>query len=351
MKKERKIKHSIFSIKNYILFFFLVAFVVTCSMLLFLKTAQIDIQNIRNGAIFTFGNVMFLSLVLCIFDAVRRKISVERPVKKILNVTEMITNGDFSARITDYSHFYTQNEFGIIIQNLNKMAQELSGIETLRTDFISNVSHEIKTPLAAIQNYATLLKASDLPKEKRLEYAAAISESTKRLSDLISNILRLNKLENQQIFPNFKEYNLSEQLCECLLAFENVWEEKNIEIETNIPDGITVNSDPELLAFVWNNLLSNAFKFTESGGTVSVMLNSDEDSVTVSLKDTGCGMTQETGKHIFDKFYQGETSHSTQGNGLGLALVKRVIDIVKAEISVQSELNVGSIFTVTVRRK
>ncbi len=351
MKSTKKIKHSIFSIKNYILFFFPVAFVVTCSMMLFLKTAQIDIQNIRNGAIFTFGNVLFLSLVFCIFDTVRRKISVERPVKKILNATQKITEGDFSVRIKDYSHFYTQNEFDVIIQNLNKMVGELSGIETLRTDFISNVSHEIKTPLAAIQNYATLLKSPDLAEEKQTEYADAIITSTKNLSDLISNILRLNKLENQQIFPNFKEYNLSEQLCECLLAFENVWEEKNIEIEADIPDGVTVTSDYELLAFVWNNLLSNAFKFTESGGTVSVMLTADGDSVSVAFKDTGCGMTQETGKHIFDKFYQGETSHSTQGNGLGLSLVKRVIDIVKAEISVQSELNVGSVFTVTIRRK
>lgn len=350
MKNAKKIKHSMFSIKNYIIFFFLVAFVVTCSMLLFLKTAQIDVQNIRNGAIYTFGNVLFLSLVLCIFDTVRRKALVERPVKKILNATEKITEGDFSVRIKN-SSFYTQNEFDVIIRNLNKMAEELSGIETLRTDFISNVSHELKTPLAAMQNYATLLKAPDLSEDKRLEYADAIMTSTKKLSDLISNILRLNKLENQQIFPNFKEYNLGEQLCECLLTFENVWEEKNIEIETNIADDVTVTSDPELLAFVWNNLLSNAFKFTQEGGTVSVTLTAGDGNATVILKDTGCGMTQETGKHIFDKFYQGETSHSTQGNGLGLALVKRVIDIVKAQISVQSELNVGSVFTVTMRRK
>lgn len=350
MKNAKKIKHSMFSIKNYIIFFFLVAFVVTCSMLLFLKTAQIDVQNIRNGAIYTFGNVLFLSLVLCIFDTVRRKALVERPVKKILNATEKITEGDFSVRIKN-SSFYTQNEFDVIIRNLNKMAEELSGIETLRTDFISNVSHELKTPLAAMQNYATLLKAPDLSEDKRLEYTDAIMTSTKKLSDLISNILRLNKLENQQIFPNFKEYNLGEQLCECLLTFENMWEEKNIEIETNIADDVTVTSDPELLAFVWNNLLSNAFKFTQEGGTVSVTLTADDGNATVILKDTGCGMTQETGKHIFDKFYQGETSHSTQGNGLGLALVKRVIDIVKAQISVQSELNVGSVFTVTMRRK
>lgn len=350
MRGRKKVKRSLFAVRNYIVFFALVAFVVTCSMLLFLNTANIDMRDIRNGAIYTFGNVLFLSLTFSVVDAIRRKFTVERPVKKILDATEKITDGNFSVRIEDSRFLYTQNEFDVIIQNLNKMAEELGSIETLRTDFISNVSHELKTPLATMQNYATLLKATDLTEEKRIEYANAIMTSTKRLSDLITNILKLNKLENQQIFPEFKEYDLGEQLCECLLGFENVWEQKNIEIETEIQEDIMVYSDPELLSLVWNNLLSNAFKFTEEGGTVSVSLTADEKNISVSVKDTGCGMTKTTGEHIFDKFYQGETSHSVQGNGLGLALVKRVVDIVRAQISIQSELGVGSTFTVTMRR-
>ncbi len=351
MRNKKKIKRSLFGVKQYLIFFCLVAFVVTCSMLLFLNTANIDMRDIRNGAIFTFGNVLFLSLTFCVIDAIRRKVTVERPVKKILDATERITNGDFSVRIDGKSSFSTHNEFDAIIENLNKMVQELGSIETLRTDFISNVSHELKTPLAQMQNYATLLKTPDLPEEKRQEYANAIMNSTKRLSNLITNILKLNKLDNQQIFPEFKEYDLGEQLCECLLNFENVWEQKNIEIETEIQEDIIVYSDPELLSLAWNNLLSNAFKFTEEGGTVSVSLTADNDNIYVSVKDTGCGMTKATGEHIFDKFYQGETSHSIQGNGLGLALVKRVIDIVKAEISVQSEVGVGSTFAVKIRRR
>ncbi len=350
MKGKRKIKRSLFGVRQYLIFFALVAFVVTCSMLLFLNTVNVDLTSINYGAIYTFGNVLFLSLVLCVGDVIRRKITVEKPVKKILDATEKITDGDFSVRIDEKNSFSTRNEFDAIIENLNKMAEELGSIETLRTDFISNVSHELKTPLAQMQNYATLLKAPDLSEEKRQEYAKAIMNSTKRLSDLITNILKLNKLENQQIFPEFKEYNLSEQLCECLLNFETAWEQKNIEIETDIAEEIAVYSDPELLSLVWNNLLSNAFKFTEEGGAVSVSLTADDDNIYVSVKDTGCGMTKTTGEHIFDKFYQGETSHSIQGNGLGLALVKRVVDIVKAEISVQSELGVGSVFTVKMRR-
>ena len=350
MKGKNKVKRSLFSVKRYIFIFILVAFVVSCTMLLFLNTVQIDMRDIRNGAIYTFGNVLFLCFTLTVGDAIRKKITVEKPVKKILDATEKITDGDFSVRIPQSRGLIQQNEFDTIIDNLNKMAEELESIETLRTDFISNVSHELKTPLATMQNYATLLKSPDLTEEKRFEYADAIVTSTKRLSDLITNILKLNKLENQQIFPEFKDYNLSEQLCECLLNFENIWEQKNIEIETDIAEDIIVHSDPELLSLAWNNLLSNAFKFTDKGGKVFVSLTADEKKISVSIRDTGCGMTKTTGEHIFDKFYQGETSHSTQGNGLGLPLVKRVIDIVKAQISVQSEVGVGSTFTVTLWR-
>lgn len=346
----KKIKGSLFAVKNYIFIFLLVSFVVTCSMLLFFSMVNVDLTSISYGAKFTFGNVLFLSLALCVCDIIRKKITIEKPVKKILDATEKITDGDFSTRIEEKHSFYTRNEFDAIIENLNKMVEELGSIETLRTDFISNVSHELKTPLATIQNYATLLKTPNLSEEKRQEYSTAIITSTRRLSSLITNILKLNKLENQQIFPEFKEFDLSEQLCESLLAFENIWEEKNIEIETDIEENITVNADPELLSLVWNNLLSNAFKFTEDGGKVSVLLTANEKNITVTVKDTGCGISKATGEHIFDKFYQGETSHSVQGNGLGLALVKRVVDIVKADISVQSEVGKGSAFAIVLRR-
>ena len=166
----------------------------------------------------------------------------------------------------------------------------------------------------------------------------------------MTNILKLNRLEKQQIYPKTKEYDLGEQLCECLLQFENVWEEKNIEIETELAEGVMVNTDEELLSLVWNNLFSNAFKFTPEGGTVSLRLEATEHHAIVKIADTGCGMSPEVGAHIFEKFYQGDTSHATQGNGLGLALVKRVIDILHGEISVESSLGKGSIFIVMFRR-
>lgn len=231
------------------------------------------------------------------------------------------------------------------------MTAELSGVETLRTDFIANVSHEMKTPLAVIANYGALLQDKNLPEEKRIEYAKTVANTAKRLADLMTNILKLNRLENQQIYPQAKAYDVSEQLCECLLQFEPVWEEKGIEIDTAIPENVIVYADADLLSIVWSNLFSNAFKFTESGGKVRVSLSADAQFAAVSVADTGCGMTSDVGAHIFEKFYQGDPSHAAQGNGLGLALVKRIMDITGGTISVNSSAGIGSTFTVRIRRK
>ena len=167
---------------------------------------------------------------------------------------------------------------------------------------------------------------------------------------MMTNILKLNRLENQQIYPKVESYDLGEQLCECLLGYESVWEKKNIEIDTDITENVMVNTDQELLTLVWNNLFSNAFKFTDKGGTVTVTLTATEHHAIVQVKDTGCGMSPEIGAHIFEKFYQGDSSHATQGNGLGLALVKRVIDIMGGEIRVESTPGKGTTFTVRIRR-
>ena len=207
----------------------------------------------------------------------------------------------------------------------------------------------MKTPLAIIQNYGRLLSNPTLCEEERLEYAAAVTEGSRRLSDLMTNILKLNRLENQQIYPQAKEYDLGEQLCECLLAYENVWERGEIEIETDIAEDVKIKTDEELLALVWNNLLSNAFKFTEPGGKVKISVRGGDYYAVVKVSDTGCGMTPEVGAHIFEKFYQGDTSHATAGNGLGLALVKRIMDITGGEISVSSALGVGTTFTVQLK--
>lgn len=195
-----------------------------------------------------------------------------------------------------------------------------------------------------------MLQQPGLEENRRIEYAKAVTDGSRRLAEMMTNILKLNRLENQQIYPQTTEYDLGEQLCECLLGFENVWEQSDIQIETDIAEGVTVKADGELLSLVWNNLFSNAFKFTPPGGTVSVSLSATAHHATVKVRDTGCGMSPEVGAHIFEKFYQGDTSHATRGNGLGLALVKRVVDIMRGEIGVESVKGEGSCFTVRIRR-
>lgn len=338
-----------FGILRFITFFVLISFVVTCSFLIFFASSTIDENVIRSNAPLTFLNIFLLTFILWLIDLVRRKVMVERPVKIIISELDKITNGDFNVKISRITDIMDTGSFNEIIGGINKMSEELKGVETLRTDFIANVSHELKTPLAAINNYGTLLQSSDLTDEKRIEYSKAITDSARSLSNLVTNILKLNKLENQQIYSVSKPYNLSEQLCECLLQFEDVWERKNIEIETDINEDIIINADAEMLSLVWNNLFSNAVKFTNAGGKIFVTLKKENGYAIVSVTDTGCGMSAETGRHIFEKFYQGDTSHAAKGNGLGLALVKRIVDITNCEISVQSEVGKGSTFTVKLR--
>ena len=356
MKWEKRFKRIIGTVSNFFVFFLLAAFVTTCCIMLFISALQKSIgrpftrEEITVAAKITMINVVLISIGMAVIDYLRRKYAVERPVKKITEATARMIEGDFSVRIDSVSKFAADDRFNEIIQGINRMAEELSGVETLRTDFIANVSHEMKTPLAVIQNYGTLLQVPDLPEEKRVEYAKAISDASRRLSDMMTNVLKLNRLENQTIYPTLATFDLGEQLCESLLQYENVWEKKGIEIETDLAEGITVTADPELLMLVWNNLFSNAFKFTEAGGRITVTLTGDERYATVKIADTGCGMTAEVGAHMFEKFYQGDTSRATQGNGLGLALVKRVVDILQGEIGVESAVGVGTAFTVRIRR-
>lgn len=328
----------------------LFSFIVVVNFILFfsyLEKGQIDGHY---GKIIIAGNILFLAILFTVADSLYRQWTITKPMRRIQEALDKVVAGDFSTRIDYIKGPDSGNEIDEVITLLNHMIEELSGVETLRTDFIANVSHELKTPMAVMQNYGTLLQGPELSDEQRVEYGKAITEQTRRLSALVTNILKLNKLENQQIYPNTERFDLGEQLCECMLEFEAVWESREIEIETDIADEVFIEADKELLSLVWNNLLSNALKFTEAGGVVSLNLYADEDYAYIQVKDTGCGMTPETGQNIFKKFYQGDTSHSTKGNGLGLALVKRVIDICKGEISVSSRLGEGSIFTVRLNR-
>lgn len=332
---------------GYLIFFATIAVVVSLALMLFMLVNRKTAGNQVALALSTLAIIIAFSLICTLIDVLRRKIMIDRPVREILAATERIASGDFSTRLKTLHSYDKYDDYDLIMENLNAMAAELGKSEILKTDFISNVSHELKTPLAIIQNYGSLLK-TEQNAEKRAKYVDTILNATKRLTDLITNILKLNKLENQELNLEYEKIRLDAQLAEAVLNYEELIDEKEIEIDCDL-DELEIVSVKSCLEIVWNNLLSNAVKFTERSGKITVTLKKDGKNAVVQVKDTGCGISPETGAHIFDKFYQGETSHSGEGNGLGLALVKKVIDLVGGEISVKSELGKGSTFTVTLK--
>ena len=305
------------------------------------------------GRFGTFGYIIALlitSLIIGTFFGYFITERYFRPLKQLSDASKKIADGDFTVNIDELEYKEDETELNNLIKNFNIMVKKLSKIETLRSDFIANVSHEFKTPLATIQGYVTLLEDDKLTNEEKKHYLKIIFDATKKLTNLSSNILKITKLENQEVEISKTEYNISEQIREVIILLQSSWEKKNIEIETEIEEDVVINADGELLSLVWNNLFSNAFKFTDDGGKVTLKLKSDGDFAIVKIKDTGCGMTAEVGAHIFEKFYQADSSRATQGNGLGLALVKRVVDIMQGDISVDSAVGVGTEFTVRIRR-
>lgn len=285
---------------------------------------------------------------LTLFTRQKMRNTYEEPLHKMAEATRKVSEGDFSVYVPTIHTADKLDYLDVMIMDFNKMVEELGSIETLKTDFVSNVSHEMKTPIAIIKNYAQLLQAGKASEEQAKEYAKGIEEAASKLSSLISNILKLNKLENQRIPLEVETYDVCRQLCESVFLFEDVIEEKEIELEADIEDAAMVKADASLLELVWNNLLSNAVKFTGRGGRITIRQTSDKTCIRVTVSDTGCGISKESVSHIFDKFYQGDTSHSKEGNGLGLALVKRVLELMDGEIQITSEPGKGSTFMVTL---
>lgn len=337
-------------LKNFtgaLIFFLTITVVVLVAVLIF---SVVESKVSKTGiALIMLGVIIFLAALCTLIDWLRRKYTVDDPLRKILEATDKIAAGDFSVRL-EISHSYGHyTEYDYIMENFNKMAAELSKTEVLHTDFISNVSHEIKTPLAIIQNYATSLQNKNLDDKTREKYAQTLVDASKRLTALITNILKLNKLENQEIKPEYEVINLTETLAETVVGFEELIEKKGLELDCDFDEDIKIVSSAAYLEIVWNNLLSNAVKFTGAGGKISVSLKGENGKAVVKVTDTGCGISADTGRRIFEKFYQGDTSHSQEGNGLGLALVKKVIDILGGEISVESEVGKGTSFTVRLK--
>jgi len=274
----------------------------------------------------------------------------DKPMRRLSRAMRAVAQGDFTVAVQPVHKKNKFDYMDLMFEDFNRMVQELGSIETMKDDFIANVSHEIKTPLSVIRSYASALQKEGLSDQQRREYAQTIAAASESLSTLISNILKLNKLENQEIVPNAVPYDLTRQLSDCALYHEEQWEKKRIDFDAQLEERVMIVADESMLEIAFNNLISNAIKFTEPGGRVVLRQEKDGGEVVVTVSDTGCGMDEETTKRIFDKFYQGDTSHSGEGNGLGLALARRVIEISGGSIAVHSVPGEGSEFTVRLRR-
>ena len=278
----------------------------------------------------------------------RRQIrkTYEEPMQRLAKATRQVAEGDFSVYVPPTHTADKTDYLDQMILDFDQMVGELGSIETLKTDFFSDVSHEFKSPLAVISSNAELLQKSGELSTEQQENVENIRYATKRLANLIQNMLKLNKLEKQTIRPAPEAFDVCAQLCACAVQFEDDWEKKALEFEADLEDSALAYADPGLMELVWTNLLSNAIKFTPEGGTVTLTQRTEGGQVVVAVADTGCGMTTEVIRHIYDKFYQGDASHSTNGNGLGLALVWRILELSEGSITVESTPGKGSTFTV-----
>lgn len=289
--------------------------------------------------VFALGSVLLGAVIALYVGQI-----IIRPIQNIGNAFEELSKGNFQVRVSEDEKVMEIREMA---ERFNTMVYDLSHIETLRTDFVANVSHEFKTPIAAIEGYAMLLQNQNLPQEKYDRYVEKILDNSRRLTSLSGNILMLSKLENQETILDKTEYRLDEQIRKCILMLENKWASKQIEFDMELPRQFYYGSEP-LLDQVWSNIIDNAIKHSSENGRIRISVETKSEMLRVAITDEGTGMTEEVQKHIFEKFYQGDSSRKSDGNGLGLALVKRIITLCKGKISVESAPGVGTTFVVAL---
>lgn len=292
-------------------------------------------------------SLIVFAVVSVIVGMIFSRIAARRPISTIVEIsdaTKAIAKGNFDIELNEDIRI---TEIQTMAHNFNLMTRELASTEMLRNDFIENVSHEFKTPLSAIEGYVTLLQQKELSEEKRREYTDRILFNSKRLSALTGNILLLSRLENQEIAIKKESYSLDEQLREIILMYEPQWSKKELDLDIDL-DSVICHGNKDLLAQVWQNLIGNAIKFVSDGGRIRILLRQKQNAIEISVADNGLGMSEDVMNRIYEKFYQGDTSRSSSGNGLGLTLAKRIIVLHDGTISASSKEGKGTAFTVTI---
>lgn len=294
--------------------------------------------------------IALLSLLLAVMISVAIERTIVKPMRSMTWHMGELAKGDFSIRMPPNERIEI-NEAKQFTKSFNKAAEELSGIEIMRANFISDFSHEFRTPIASISGFAQLLRDQNLSEEEREEYLNIIIDESKRLSNLSEDILNLSRMESSSILTNVSTVDVAEGLRRSIAIVEPNADEKSIAINVDI-DETELVGNADYLSQLWTNILQNAVKFTPKGGSIKISLKNSQaqktKSVTCTISDDGCGMDESTRTHLFERFYQGDTSHAQEGNGLGLALCKRIVDLHGGTIRVISAPGKGSTFVVTL---
>lgn len=332
--KQCRISRSLhFRVMVVIVLTYIIAGIVSSALWLFLPS--------MHGRVFAPFVPLILSVVI---SAVITGFVLKRPlkpVKELQALTQKVAEGDFSVRASEVA----EGDMLELEKSFNRMVADLEGMELLRNDFIDTFSHEFKTPIVSIRGFARRLRAGGLSVEKQTEYLDYIVTESERLSQLSQSILLLSKYENQQFVGDKKEYWLDEQLRNCVLALEKQWEPKGVSFDLDLPNLRYVNNE-EMMEHVWRNIIGNAVKFSRPGGVIHIGARTAGNYVTVSVRDRGEGISAEAISHIFDKFYQGDAAHAREGNGLGLSLVRRIVELSGGDITVESQEGRGTTFHV-----
>ncbi len=292
--------------------------------------------------------IIISSICIAVFGSYIHYLNYTKPILYLANAAKEVAKGNYSVQLPPHRNDGKIDEIEALYIDFNEMVTDLSSTEILRSSFISNISHELKTPIAVISNYSRLMCNENITASEQKDYALKIQDASANLSELITNILQISKLDNNQIKANIEDFDISEEMVRCILGFETILDEKDIDLQIDMKDGIRLRNDAGLIKIVINNILSNAIKFTPEKGIIKISLKDENEQISMSISDSGCGMDEETMKHIFDKFYQGDTSHATRGNGLGLAMVKQIIALLNGSINVKSSPGEGSTFTVVL---
>lgn len=302
---------------------------------------QIDRQEIvnivRRSVLITISTSALYIIIMMRYSAKK----ILGPIKQINEATKKVATGDFDIKLESDR----EDEIGQLTKNFNTMAKDLNKIEVLQKDFINNMSHELKTPISSIKGFAQLLEKENLTDEEKKEYIGIIVEESDRLLNISSNILKLSKLQNKEKITNKKNVDISEQIRKVINVLENKWTEKNVTISANLPKTI-IKGDEELLYQVWMNLIDNSIKFTDPDGKIDINIKKINNKAEISIKDNGIGMTEDEKKKVFERFYQVDESHYSEGSGLGLSIVKRIINLLNGEIRIETEKGKGSNFIV-----